>query len=243
MFRYIVNNTAFNAKLLNLNNPAKWSCIGYSKKGIGQSFYIPQIDTMINTGVQLVSGNNVTNYLYPKNLLITQNTVENNRFIDNHINPKNILCHDLTNMSNKYIQVDNEETYSLDNISVATHLLNNNIPSYGYGITYNNEKQLMIMGNTSINAFYSFNEWKEYPVIIVDCANYCNYPTNISRYHNDYYISWKDLVPIVTQYTNIKFILTNSDTNINTDDISYINKIIKYSFNNYNIDNVYPWID
>lgn len=241
MFRGIINNKFFNAKHINLRNPLKWNCVGFSKNGLGKSFYIPEIDTMIDAGIKLVGRKHMNNYIYPTNLLITQKKEESIKYIYNHIDTQNILYPKTgLNIYNKrYKNIYDGATFKMGNLDIDVKLLYNSNPSYSYGMSYNNEKQLLVTGTTSIDTFYNSSDWKEYPVIMVECANYCDYTCSVNYFRKKDYISWYDLEPIIINNPNIRFILTNSTININVGDVPYIMRILGKK----DIDNIYIWID
>jgi hypothetical protein len=237
MFSSIIRKSAYNICCINLKNPLNWNCIGWAKHGIGQSFYIPEVDTMINTGINLVSGNKMNNFTSPKNIFITQIKNETVRYLNIYTKTQNIIYPFKYNSI--YNHIYNSVEYNLDNLNVSVNMLNNPEPSCSYGLSIYDKKQLLFMGSISVDYFYENTMWKEYPVIIVDCANYCDCELTIKYYKKNNNLSLYELIPIIRTNRNIRFILTNSNRYISAETIPYIMNIIK----KYNIDNIYLWFN
>jgi hypothetical protein len=222
MFRGLINNgNIASTRIIKLNNPLQWSCIGYSDISKATSFYIPEIDTLIDTGV-LFYLENTHRFILPQNILISRNNFNHTRYInfyENYIKPNgNIfsqLCiPDRIVKSNILPQTDTIYDLSSSYSLYVKQLIYTHI-SYSYGIIYNNNKQVIFMGNTTIDTLYEYSYWKDYPVVFVDC-----HPHNSTKY---------DLAYIIRKNLDISYILLNV-----ADD-----KIVKYN----EFDNVYIWTE
>ena len=124
--------------------------------------------------------------------------------------------------------------------SVSINSLTYVIPSYSYGISYNEQKQVLFMGNTSIKTLERTNYWTDYPVVFIECMNYNNIKSIIKNYQDIQHLSISELIPFMAKYTDISFILTHSSTNIHSNNINNIYDNIK---NTHKLNNVYLWID
>ena len=245
MLRGIYNNTIVPIRSMSIHNPLKWSCIGYSYGGRATSFYIPEINVMIDAGIKIHTYLNVKNFIVPKHLLITHDHSDHSRYTDwyiEHNDDMSILLPYKYENFNENIYKIYDDMYHQLTLSCRTsiHLLTHRIPSYGYGITYNDENQVLFMGDTNIDVLYQSSFWKDYPVIFIECTNYRYDKKLIKKYHNWGHISWLDILPFIKKNKDIFFVLTHSGISMNTYQSIHMNKIIKEE---YKLNNVYLWVD
>jgi ribonuclease BN (tRNA processing enzyme) len=233
-------------RTMRIKNPLNWTCMGYSNGGKATTYYIPQIDTMVDAGIKIYNNIAIGTFIMPKHLLITHNHHDHTRntnwyYKNNYDNIEVLSPYVVKNAGDNYHNVyDNMNHQSTLSCRYTIQELTHRIPSYSYGITYNDEKQVLFMGDTNIDVLYHTSFWKDYPVIFIECTNYNDRKDLVFKYHKWGHISLADILPFIQQFKDIRFVLTHSGSNFNYSDEIKLNKLLK---NNYKLKNVYVWID
>ena len=123
-------------------------------------------------------------------------------------------------LKNEYANIDKKELMALKQANVS--------------IQYEVETpQFVFFGDTNIDALLQHDEWKAYPVIIIECTGYddiLDINRQPDRSENSQYarghIHINDIIPVMKQYSDKQFILIHSGGAIKSEKLMEIESVL-----------------
>lgn len=200
---------------------------GSSFAGKMTSFYIPELHTLFDAGIQTTA--NIENILvthchsdhsYALAQLLVEQYKQNKKpkayvpiellqLFGNYIDAFHKLNEGDENATKDYLLYGVSEYNIIDlgnKYHATVYNLNHTVPTRGYGIWKDdNEKLFAYITDTYIDIFDGRYDLFDYPYIIVECSYIDIYRDNRDKKRK--HISWEALQPIVKAHQNINFIL------------------------------------
>ncbi len=254
---------------IKLPNPLNWTLTGFSNAGGATTMCLLEPRIMLDSGINIINNGQTvvpdllmithshkdhSRYLYhyvKMNKKVNGGLkviTQRDNFYDISIrglNKENYYAVDRTRnkirfpmlptLSEKKGPVLNESI-----LDIEVFPLRHRVPSVGYGISVNFEKQVLMMGDTTVDPLYFNNGWNNYPVVVIECTNYSSNRDNILGYRAGGHINWVDLEPIIRKNRDVYFCLIHSNSLIKSNMINHMNQIL---LKDKGLKNVFLWID